>query len=418
MRTMLSIIIGVLTASVLIISPAGSGLSAPPKKNKPAPETEQEKIDKVVERGVEFLLKRKYSATTDEIELVVLTLAHTGLTEANPRFKEMVTQMLKDDQPLVYHVALKSMALEMVDRIKYQEDIAHCAQALVNYQAMNGQWSYDAIYRKGRDIAPVITKEPPKMIEVITGPSSNETVPTKKSDPTQVVKVKNYEVKRNNLRRPPSGDNSNAQFALLGLRAAARSNIAIPKEVWQDAANWWVKDHEKDGGWAYSYGGTLKGTSYGSMTVAGICGLAISKCYLEENYKEDPTIKSALDWLATNLNFAENSGCGKFALFLDKGYWLFYYIYGIERVGAILDIEKLGDKDWYKLGTEYILSKQAKDGSWNSPIDDRFACTATADTCFAILFLRKATPVLKTNPKETPDNKQIETPGPEEKKSE
>ncbi|MFA5794501.1 MAG: prenyltransferase/squalene oxidase repeat-containing protein [Candidatus Brocadiia bacterium] len=398
-------------ATALLIYPSAPGVSAPkPAENKPAEETEQDKINKAVDRGVELLLKQKFGRGSSELELVVLTLSHSGLNEDNPKFKELVASMLQKNEPQVYPVSLRAMALESINRVKYQEQIADCAQSLVNYQATNGQWGYDAMFRKGKDIKPVVTPDPPKVIEVI----SDAAVPApqrkdSKTESKKEDKLKSYAVNRNNPKRPPSGDNSNTQFALLGLRAAARAGVAIPKEVWEDSAKWWIKDQEKEGGWAYSYGTTFKGSPYGSMTVAGICGLAICKCYLGEDYKNDPIIKKAMDWLSSGLNFSENTGCGKFVLFLDKTTWLYYYIYGVERVGAIMDTDKLGEKDWYKMGIEYLLASQARDGSWNSSIDDRFGCTSMADTCFALMFLRKATPVMKTKTP-SPEEKKIETP--------
>jgi hypothetical protein len=61
-----------------------------------------------------------------------------------------------------------------------------------------------------------------------------------------------------------------------------------------------------------------------------------------------------------------------------------------------LDIEKIGEHDWYQEGAEYLLKNQQRDGIWNQATDDRFGEGAVVDTCFAILFLKKATPVLRT----------------------
>ena len=131
--------------------------------------------------------------------------------------------------------------------------------------------------------------------------------------------------------------------------------------------------------------------SYGSMTVAGVVSLAIAKCYLKEDYANDPAIKKGLDWLGKNITFSTNPG----ALFFDMpDWWQYYYIYGLERVGAILDIEKIGDCNWYQSGAVYLIKNQQKGGIWNQGADDRFS-EMMIDTCFAILFLKKATPTLK-----------------------
>jgi hypothetical protein len=46
----------------------------------------------------------------------------------------------------------------------------------------------------------------------------------------------------------------------------------------------------------------------------------------------------------------------------------------------IAKLDKLGDRDWYRDGALFILANQGLDGEW---ID-------TTDTCFALLFLKKA----------------------------
>ena len=43
---------------------------------------------------------------------------------------------------------------------------------------------------------------------------------------------KHVRLKFNGPKGPPTGDNSNAQFALLGLRAAEDAGIEVPAETW------------------------------------------------------------------------------------------------------------------------------------------------------------------------------------------
>src|SRR5262249_12809942 len=48
---------------------------------------------------------------------------------------------------------------------------------------------------------------------------------------------------------PQGGDNSNAQYALLGLNAAAEVGVPVKPEVWRDARLYWEKAQRRDGGW-------------------------------------------------------------------------------------------------------------------------------------------------------------------------
>lgn len=383
-----SIAIIILFSIVFISSNSSAKDKTPPQHKVPPPPTgsvDQKQIDETVKKGVDYLMKKKFGRGTKTIELIVLTLIHAGVDLKDPILKNWIDMMINEPLAATYNVALKAMVLELIDREKYQEQIAECAQALVNYQALNGQWSYDATYKKGKDEHPVPTGTP-KIIEVITDGTGD--IKKKVTPPT-----KGFEVKRNNNQRPNDGDNSNTHYALLGLRAAARCGITIPQETWKNAADFLVKDQLPDGGWSYSSKRDVMNnpSSYGSMTVAGVVSLTIAKCYLKEDYKNDPTIQKGLDWLAKNITFSTNPG----ALFFDMpDWWQYYYIYGLERVGAILDTEKIGDCTWYQSGAVYLVKNQQKGGTWNQGADDRFS-EMMVDTCFAILFLKRATPTLK-----------------------
>ena len=72
------------------------------------------------------------------------------------------------------------------------------------------------------------------------------------------------------------------------------------------------------------------------------------------------------------------------------GFWslfYFYYLYSLERVGVLYGIRKLGGHDWYLEGARVLLNAQKPDGSW----DASHFKHPTWDTCFAILFLKRAT---------------------------
>ena len=39
-------------------------------------------------------------------------------------------------------------------------------------------------------------------------------------------------------------------------------------------------------------------------------------------------------------------------------------LYGIERAGRLTGRRFFGDKDWYRVGCEYLVAAQNRDGSW------------------------------------------------------
>lgn len=61
---------------------------------------------------------------------------------------------------------------------------------------------------------------------------------------------------------------------------------------------------------------------------------------------------------------------------------VYYYLYSLERAGTLFGTEVMGRYVWYPEGARFLLENQGPDGSWG---------TRTSHTCFAILFLRRAT---------------------------
>jgi hypothetical protein len=72
--------------------------------------------------------------------------------------------------------------------------------------------------------------------------------------------------------------------------------------------------------------------------------------------------------------------------------------------------ETMGRHEWYAEGAAYLLKEQQVDGSWK-PKDG----TGAVDTCFAILFLKRATVTLdkEKQPKPKPEPKPKEEPRPD-----
>ncbi|MBI4713290.1 MAG: hypothetical protein HY762_08345 [Planctomycetes bacterium] len=309
-----------LTGVANIAIAAGPGNPAQPK----------DPVNAAIERGVAYLKSKPITNATKELELVALTLRHCDIKPNDPVFKDLLNKALSKSLSQTYNVSVKAMLLESVDRLKYQSEIAECAQALVNWQSTEGCWDYNVSYKKDKDLKPVKTKGRPQLIEVIT---DKEGTAAKTDKPKELES--GYEVKRNNPKRPSGGDNSNTQFALLGLRAAARSGVTIPKETWADAAQWLTRVQSGDGGWTYTT--PQEGVAYGSMTCAAVCGLAIAKCYLEQDFKNDRAIRRGIDWLSKNLQYDTNPNV-KNSVMKDWGPWHYYWVYGVERVAAVIDL--------------------------------------------------------------------------------
>ena len=64
-----------------------------------------------------------------------------------------------------------------------------------------------------------------------------------------------------------------------------------------------------------------------------------------------------------------------------------YFLWSIERLGVLLELDHFGDVDWFNKGAQALVDTQEEDGSWLNPSEGR---GNLSDTSFAILFLRKA----------------------------
>lgn len=251
-------------------------------------------------------------------------------------------------------------------------------------------------------------------------------------------------------KNPGVGDISNTQFALLGLRAAANCGIFTDASIWGESLDYFLKYQDERGqpiqfpipagdpatgrnreivtisaeqrSWGYSFapGGFAKepgkpapppkkkdkpvfGWSFGATgthTSIGIASLQIirdeldrarrsrkdtkaGELLLKERERIDRGIRDGLGWLAGHWNLEEDPGGG----------FPFYYLYSVERVGALLGDRFIAGHDWYREGAEILLRRQLKEGAWPSDMGEvnAFGAPDVCATSFALLFLRRAT---------------------------
>jgi squalene-hopene/tetraprenyl-beta-curcumene cyclase len=193
-------------------------------------------------------------------------------------------------------------------------------------------------------------------------------------------------------------DLSNTQFALLALNAA---DLSPNDEAWGKAVKfvtrcqnfnlaggndqWWAGN---DGGFIYLPDSSLAGgtTSYGSMTGAGMWGLALGGVPTS-----DPRFKAALGWVDKYYTWNNNPTTG--------GSWgdnaLYYYYLSMSkglsmarktRVGGLLGF--IDTHDWYKELSDKLTSLQTFDGSWSNSNGGFYEGTQELATSYALLALQ------------------------------
>jgi len=365
------------------------------------PKVEQKKVDAAVVRGGEWLLNNAHklpeiSHTIGSLklrmeELVLLTLLESGWDRKDPRLTQLMQRVLSLPLDRTYHVSLRAMCLAAIDPLKYQQQLAQCAQYLVDNQADNGGWGY------GQPTA-IPASFPAKEqgpVQIETG--NGGVAPA-------VSKLKQIELKKLKPVGETMTDNSNAQYAALGLRACLSGLVVVPKETIQAAESYWEKNQRSDGGWAYSGTGANRvpdDKSYGSMTAGAVGSLVIFKYYRSRvwrqaaDWKGADSIKRGVEWLGKELDYAKNPNAPYNA-------WQYYWFYAVERAGRLLETEQFAAKEWYPLGADPLMGRQSADGSWTEEKWDApggtmsakfmLAPGVTTETCFALLFLRRATP--------------------------
>ncbi|MBI3271885.1 MAG: hypothetical protein HYZ53_23030 [Planctomycetes bacterium] len=208
-------------------------------------------------------------------------------------------------------------------------------------------------------------------------------------------------------------DHSNAQYGVLGLLSAARCGLLVKPETWATILKHWLSTQESQGppvklllrghkdkdarevlvsarGWGYtdvsrSTAAAKTPTSVeptrGSMTCAGIASVCLARAQLAALRSLSPenaqlAARSVLDgvaWLKEHFSVRETGATAG---------WYYYYMYGLERALVLAQQRHVGEHDWYREGAVVLLARQAADGAWSS---------SSVETCFAILFLKRAT---------------------------
>lgn len=383
------------------------------KKKVPAqghPKVDPAKVDAAIRKGVAFLKTQKgafpagYAGSENQAlltdELVLWTWIKAGrdvVPEDDKDFQALFNLVLEKPLAVTYNVSLLAMILEEVDRVKFQPQIWQCAQFLVDNQSPEGYYAYGAPTVHPKMPAATPTGDRGKVVTAPKGPHAQNT--HSRSKPPVKLKIP---VKQQRTR--PGHDNSNTQYAMLGLRACHDAGIVFEEKVIRLSQKWWrdsqnAPEEGENGknvatgpggnyppaGW--NYHGKDAGPACCSMTAGAISGLAICDFILGESWMADKWIGRGVAWMAKHFTVTENYGppAGGIPAFMH-----YYYLYGLERAGMIYGTEFFGRNEWYPVGAEFLLKEQKGDGSWIGKPGGGHE-NAVWDTCFAILFLRRAT---------------------------
>jgi hypothetical protein len=402
-------------------------------------------VQKAVDRGVAFLQNHPgangtWSFAQRGHRVGVSSLVGLALLECNVPAADQViraaAQAVRQEVRDINDTYDISLAVMFLDRLGVADDnelIENCCLRLVAGQSGGGGWGYSCPKVSGdaeRRLRTLLEKQP-------AGKRNNSTSAQQKQQPPTVADLANNQ---QGFRGRGGDDNSNTQFANLALWIARRHQLKADAALAAVEARY-LRSQHNDGGWGYiptggpgRVGGFLGSTA--SMTCAGLLGLAVgygvstesvlrtdanrgAAATQRERIARDPNRERAIQRglsfigrvIETALNGASNDedadrrmpeprrGLGEQRARgvrgrggLGRGWTLvhnglgseYYFLWSLERVAMVYGLDTVGNKDWFALGSKYILEAQEDDGAW------RGNCGEIVDTCFALFFLRRA----------------------------
>lgn len=333
-------------------------------------------IEASIRRGIPHLKKAcAASPKTDESILAALALVKAGEDVNSPEIQAVVAgiqercaaEIYKPGAHHFYAAGLELMLFEAIDPERYRGEMEKILAYMLKGQLATGSWYY---------------------------PDQQGT-----------------------------GDTSITQYAALGMWAAERAGLKVPKEAWDKMALWHLQTQLRDGG--FTYHPQVDSDSRPSLTVGGTASLMLAQLHLHggrdrtktkiakvtEREEQTGKVFGVLEPVRTDSSAIEPKEPSP-----DRGYtvkasndaiqrsvdrahawatanwrlppgplWRMYFLYSVERMAALGDMKAVGTHDWYAEGATWLLKEQQPDGSWT---DNGGPVIATA---FSVLFLAKAT---------------------------
>jgi hypothetical protein len=402
--------------------PRRDPLDAPPPPTTLSAE-EQQEVNQAIDRGADFLKKHPPPRldphdgghTWGVLPLVALTLLECGVPKDDPAV-ERLSNIIHDDAPNLDQTYSLSLAILFLDRLGDPKDdklLRLLGARLMAGQTASGGWWYICPALPEDEAEKFLTyldTNPLAGLSAAGGGDGGARIirPGQGGDASRAggggadgglsrdglpASVKDSAVVTFDPRRKPlphdNSDNSNTQFAILGVWTARRHGVPAERSLAMIAQRF-RQSQNGDGSWGYSMGGSERPDS---MTCAGLLGLAVSRASDEsrEAADKDPAIAKGLQFLGQKVGEPR----GKPPRNPQPGAPLvganslgdLYWMWSLERVGVIYSLPTLGGKDWYAWGAQLLLAHQADDGSWFAA--GGLGIQPHVDTCFALLFLKR-----------------------------
>lgn len=364
----------------------------------------EEAVNRAVDKGLAALKKMQaadgsFSGTTHgsgPTSLAALVMLECSAPPADEQVRKALA-VVRTDCPTVNRTYNLALAILLLDRIgdPLDEPIIHFLTVrLLEGQVPMGGWGYTTPDVPADEATRVRTLiEHRAELKTVPGP----TPPTRPPVAPEIVdRLRRLEQRRTPQDAGGSVDNSNTQFALLGLWVGRRHGI--PTDAALKRAELYFRATQDGGRWPYRPREQI--LEMPANTCSGLLGLAIGAGIVREaqlrttperkdakppvlrNPLKDPLVQLAMTYVGGEVGQAAAAGLNADAN-MFRG---LYFLWSVERVGMIYSVPVMGGVDWYQFGATAILRAQMPDGSWMA----RGMGSSDINTCFALLFLRKS----------------------------
>jgi hypothetical protein len=402
---------------------------------KPLTKEEQTKIDKAIAKGVEFLRGAqtdhgdwKWKMFNDgrflvgQCALPAYALLEAGVPGDDPLIKKAADflrpKALQTDW--TYEISLAILFFDRLGDSKDKKLIQTLAARLIAGQHRTGGWSYrcpilsDKSEQELRNSLEELSKRMQggakardQSLKDLSVPLALQplTVFQRSGDlhwqePPETPEA--WMIASQSVTLTGRTDNSNSQFAMLGLWTAQRNNIPVEPSFEIMVERFERFQGYPSGAWWYTID-QENGT--GSMICVGLMGLAIRRGLKQTTPGANSGVEKDVHVLKGLA--ALRARIGKPLGNMNQRVPLhdLYYLWSVERVGMLYNLPTIGDKDWYRWGVEELVTNQSKQGRWpgaseflewrgkRNPQYKNYDYGPTLSTAFALLFLKRSHPM-------------------------
>jgi hypothetical protein len=311
------------------------------------------RVNQAIDRGVAYLRQdwcppKEYR---HYLGMLGLTLLECGVPPDDPAVRR-IADLVRAQQRNLDAIRELSLAILFLDRLGDPKDagiIRTFAQRLLEAQNDSGPWGHTT-FRWSASRLPAGPNSPRPLIDW----------------PQDVF-----------------SDNSNTQFAVMGLWVAQRHGVSVGQSL-RLTARYFRKSQGDDGSWTIQPNTPMYKHS---MTCAALFCLAAE-------LGESPGYVRTIPPRATIL--VDDATITRGLRFLDKSFdaivkgdatdsgGRLYFLWSLERVAAVYGLETIGSQEWYPWTAELLVRLQQGNGSWWDP------WPGPVPTCFALLILRRS----------------------------